>query len=707
MIRLSRLISRLLFPYKHISCSSNGAVYMLRYHRYKSDSFRDGDGIITIDVPRPIAADLNGDGKPEIVAAVPGGRIHVLAPREHGNGFAPALLLGEVDLQEVWKDLGKNALESQEIVAFTVGYLTAKSKEFVRSPRKAVIGLVTSKGSVLLLDHNLKTLWVEELEHTASKDDRSWHVDHASILVTEHAANKDDKGMVVVGARIEAVDSKGVVDKLLNTHEGHGRDHLEGLHEVDGDSLHQYSYYAFNGNAGKRKWQHRPSDFHPDFQDGLLPTESSLHARAQLNEGIHHGETSCRNYRESILRALPHVWNAKYDSKLVLSHFRRHRSHSGQQKHTVGQAQMNHERLPSKLDPQLVPEPSSGLIGGRKRMRFHPNVVLAHTEEGIEALHLFSGRTVCRLPLQSGVVHADVNGDGIPDHIHAVGGNLRGLMQEAASEGTDVIGSHNRLLYCSATVSSGIPTRYRLWNGTICRHTVLGLHSASRDGIVLGVAPAAVLPDYGNVRKSSQKEISSLRRRNNVYFLNSVGDLSGYSSWGELMWQVSTGATWDVVPLGEDGQIIIDSDQDPENSKEDPSSEVPTLLPMTLRRHSTPTVILAAGRSYAAIVSERGHILASLSLPSSPIQPLNVIDYNLDGYMDVVLVAKEGLYGWTQVRRPGSISFGALVACLIVVMLAVFITQQSFGGQHAEAIREDGFWLKTRTARGRSTDRID
>jgi hypothetical protein len=678
-----------------------------RYHRYKSDSFRDGDGLITVDLPRPIAADLNGDGKPEIIAAVPGGRLHVLAPREHGNGFAPALLLGEVDLQEVWKDLGKNALESQEVVALTVGYLTAKTKEFVRSPRKAVIGLVTSTGSVLLLDHNLKTLWIKELKHNV-KDDRSWHLDQASILVTEHAGNTGDKGTVVVGARIKTVDSKGVVDKLLEKHEGHGRDRLEGLREVDGDSSHQYSYYAFNGNAGERKWQHRPSDFHPEiagFQHVSLPTESSLHAQAQLNEGTHHGETSCRNYRESILRALPHVWNAHYDSKLVLSHFRRHRSHSGQQKHTVGQAQMNHERFPSKFDPQLVPEPSSGSIRGRKRMQFHPNVVLAHTEEGIEALHLYSGRTVCRLPLQSGVVHADVNGDGIPDHIHAVGGNLRGLMHEAASEGTDVIGSHNRLLYCSATVSSGIPTRYRLWNGTICRHTVLGLHSASRDGIVLGVAPAAVLPDYGSGRKLSQED--SLRRRNNVYFLNSVGDLSGYSSRGELLWQVSTGATWHVVPVGEDGHIIIDSDQDPDNSKENPSTEVPTLLSMTLRRHSTPTVILAAGSSYAAIVSERGHILASLSLPSYPIQPLSTIDFNLDGYMDIVLVAKEGLYGWTQVRRPGSVSFGGLVACLIVVMLAVFITQQSFGGQHEETTREDGFMAKTRTARGRSTDRID
>lgn len=656
----------------------------------------------TAFLPRPIPADLNGDGKPEIIAAVPGGRIQVLAPREHGNGFAPALLLGEIDLQEIPKDLGKrDQMASHEVVASTVGYLTAKTTDFVRSPRKAAIGLVTSKGRVILLDHNLKILWVEELERNLSEN-RTWHVEQASILLTEHAANKGDKGMVVVGARMTSVDSRDIVDTLLEKHEGHGRERSEGLHEVNSDSLHQHSYYAFSGDTGKRVWQHKPSDYHPEiatFQDGSGISDVSLHAQAQREEGMHSGEASCRNYRESVLRALPHVWNAPYDSRLALSHFRRHQSHAGQQRHTVGQVQMNRDRRLSKPDFQIaVNEGSSqlgsGWVGDGKKVPFHPNVVLAHTEEGLEVFHLFSGRTVCRLPLQAGVVHADVNGDGIPDHIHAVGGTVDDLMREAASDSTDATRSHERLRFCSATVTSGIPVRYQLWNGTICRHTVVGLHSAARDGTVLGVAPPAVLPDY------------ALRRRNNVFFLNSEGDLSGFSSWGELLWQVPTGATWNVVPVGEDGQLLMESDQEGDSSVGSPP-DAPTLLAMSLRRHSTPTVVLAAGSSHAVIVSERGHILSSFRLPSAPEQPLVVADFNLDGYMDIVMVTDDGLYGWTQVRRPGSISYGALVACLIAAMLAVFVTQQSFEGHSGEASSEDGFYLKYKTAKGRSTDRID
>ena len=58
---------------------------------------------------------------------------------------------------------------------------------------------------------------------------------------------------------------------------------------------------------------------------------------------------------------------------------------------------------------------------GRAHAPTPPNVVVAHLEEGIEAIHLYSGRTVCRLPLQSLSLHVDLNGDGIPDHVHAVG----------------------------------------------------------------------------------------------------------------------------------------------------------------------------------------------------------------------------------------------------------------------------------------------
>lgn len=41
-----------------------------------------------------------------------------------------------------------------------------------------------------------------------------------------------------------------------------------------------------------------------------------------------------------------------------------------------------------------------------------PNVLVAHLRDGIEAIHLYTGRTVCRLLLQTPELHVDINADG-------------------------------------------------------------------------------------------------------------------------------------------------------------------------------------------------------------------------------------------------------------------------------------------------------
>lgn len=53
-----------------------------------------------------------------------------------------------------------------------------------------------------------------------------------------------------------------------------------------------------------------------------------------------------------------------------------------------------------------------------------PNVWVAHLRDGIEAVELGSGRTVCKLHLASPGLHTDLDGDGVLDHVQASGGGL-------------------------------------------------------------------------------------------------------------------------------------------------------------------------------------------------------------------------------------------------------------------------------------------
>jgi len=123
---------------------------------------------------------------------------------------------------------------------------------------------------------------------------------------------------------------------------------------------------------------------------------------------------------------------------------------------------------------------------------------------------------------------------------------------------------------------------------------------------------------------------------------------------------------------------------------------VPTLMPLPLRKHAIPSALLVAGSDLASIVSEHGRELLSFALPETPLQKLSAVDFNLDSYTDIILISHEGIYAWAQVRRPGAVPFSALVGGLVVILLAVFITQQQGTGP-----------VEAGKPKGRSTDRID
>lgn len=648
-----------------------------------------------------LQADLNGDGKPEVLSATPNGVLLVLAPRRPGDGFAPALVLSEIDLRTLVNSRGPVS-----VMALSTGYITPRPTDLVRALRKQVVVAVTNTGHVVVLDHNLKVMWKQDLNDHMPTDGK---LEEVAVLITEHAVNKGDRGLVVIGARAEPdtladdveeddfLEEEIIAEGLERTME-YGRKKEKKLHEVGGDggaSGRHFSYFAFSGDAGHLRWKHEAVDFHRDMaglQEATVSTQHSLRAAAQLQEGVHYGEASCRDYREAVLSSLPHSWFTSRDTKLHLAHFHRHRAHQGAQKEqlsTLASQRQRSRQPPTQNQPGALSPPLAASVAGKRQAHPPPNVIVAHVEEGIEAVHLFSGRTVCRLYLDPYALHVDLNGDGIPDHVHAIGGDAAMLAQQAAEEDADEARAHRRHKYCSAVVTSGIPPKMPLFNGTICRPMRFGLRRARKLGFI-DVAPPAALPVPGRGGHYRQQV---LRQKTNAVFLTSRGDLTSYSSSGDLLWQVMSSAFWKPGTIVE--QINPDSMDD--DSSNEIEAEVidaePTLVPMALRRHAIPSVILAAGDHEATLVSEHGHELASFELPEMPIQPLVVTDFNMDGYNDIVVVGREGLYGWAQVRRPGAVPFSALIGVLIVTMLTVFVMQQGF--------------MQTGAKKGRSTDRVD
>ncbi|XP_034683442.1 uncharacterized protein LOC117912818 [Vitis riparia] len=633
-------------------------------------------------LPPPLVADLNGDGKKEVLVATHDAKIQVLEPhaRRVDEGFSEARVLAEISLlpDKIRISSGRRA------VAMATGVVDRHYKQ--GQPQKQVLVVVTSGWSVMCFDHNLNKLWEanlqEDFPHNA-------HHREIAISISNYTLKHGDAGLVIVGGRMEMLphiymdpfEVIGMAEKNAEQHRGSANE-KEASENAGTVDLRHFAFYAFAGRSGAVRWMRKNENIQTLSSDAsqLIPQHNyKLDAHA-LNTR-HPGEFECREFRESILGVMPHHWDRREDTLLKLAHFRRHKRKT--LKKTQGKStnypfhkpEENHP--PGKDDTKKIsnligkaakyassakskkPLPYVPTITNYTQLWWVPNVVVAHQREGIEAVHLPTGRTICKLHLQEGGLHADINGDGVLDHVQVVGGN--------GAEQTIVSGSMEVLRPCWAVATSGVPVREQLFNASICHHSPFNLFqhgefsrsfSRTPDLGSLEVATPILIPrnDGHRHRKGSHGDI---------IFLTNRGEVTSYSPglhghdaiW---QWQLLTGATWSNLPS-------------PSGMME--SMVVPTLKAFSLRAHDNRELILAAGDQEAIMMSPGGSLLTSVELPAAPTHALICEDFSNDGLTDLILVTSNGVYGFVQTRQPGALFFSTLVGCLIVVMGVIFVTQ--------------------------------
>ncbi|XP_021718102.1 uncharacterized protein LOC110685869 [Chenopodium quinoa] len=635
-------------------------------------------------LPPPIVADLNGDGKIEVLVATHDAKIQVLEPHASraDEGFSEARVLAEVTLlpDKVRVASGRRA------VAMATGVIDRNYRK--GQPRKQVLVVVTSGWSVMCFDHNLKKLWEANLQEDFPHNALHREV---AISISNYTIKHGDTGLIIVGGRMEVqphifldpFEEMGMAEKNAEQHRRSAGE-TESVENNEVVDLRHFAFYAFAGKSGQRRWSRKNEKIEAQSPDAsmLIPQHNykldahSLHSR-------HPGEFECREFRESILGVMPHHWDRREDTSFQLAHFRRHKRktlkklsgkktnypfHKPEEHHPPGKdstkkisnmiGKAANYAGSSKKNKAMPYVPT---ITNLTQLWWVPNVVVAHEKEGIEALHLASGRTLCKLQLQEGGLHADINGDGVLDHVQVVGGN--------GAEQTVVSGSMEVLRPCWAIATSGVPVREQLFNASICHHYSpfnLFQHGEfsrgfgrAQDVSSLEVATPILIPrdDGHHHRKGSHGD---------VIFLTSRGEVTSYSP-GEhgheavWQWQIMTGATWSNLPspsgMMESGNVV------------------PTLKLFSLRVHDNRQLILVAGDQEAIVISVDGSILTTLELPAPPTHALVSSDFSNDGLNDIILVTANGVYGFVQSRQPGALFFSTLVGCLIVVMGVIFVTQ--------------------------------
>lgn len=665
----------------------------------------------------PVVTDLDGDGSKEVIMITRDHQLKVFnaeAPNgDHREVFIPEEL-ASVRLSSLNLQKGKTP------VALKTGYVVPYSEDVERSQ---VIVVVLEDWSVICYDATLKVLWEKAVAHKTHELDTmidKFRIDQVAVMIAPISIREGVSGVVVVGANMalrEAHEDIRVEHESEQMHSG-DEDHPE-MHARA--SLEHFSLYALDASNGHVVWLHDGLEMKPEDFVKSLPMNALRLDRRDLQPQVHHapGISDWTIFRQSLLAQLPHSWQSVANTALSLAHFERR--HLGARSVSSGQARRS---LGTKtgtrsggigLAGALGPSDSKGkavagagagagkrpgvgetaasakrdagrLVSGHGRFTGietpplaasavlphdasehteHPNVLVAHTKNGLEVIALKSGLPMTSLALSPGRAYADVDGDGVVDTLI--------VLEKAADVQTHgyslpAAGGHagsGGLQHCSLMVLSGLPTQAQLFNGSLC---------ANRNSLNdPAVTPSRyqgsrrTLPDRISatqplvVRTVDPRTLMESRVRDVVVAIN-TGILTCFSGTGVFKWQLRNLPLWSLsededVNAPFSGASLLHFDADATRVEEGGSHD-------SVHAH-----LLVTGESSLTLVSREGSILASADIPSPGPLTLPVLgDFDSDGVVDIIIVTEDSLLGY-RVQVTTS-SRGLFVALMVLSGIA-------------------------------------
>lgn len=335
-----------------------------------------------------------------------------------------------------------------------------------------------------------------------------------------------------------------------------------------------------------------------------------------------------------------------------------------------------------------------------------PNAIVAHLKDGLEILHLYSGRPLCRIGLPTRQVHVDVNGDGVVDHIQAVAGHFQagGTLatgKEEISRATRHMGledteEHKNTPKCLALVTSGIPSGRALFNLSLCQNhwtNVMRFNSLHLDGMMLdrkigtseeeqsiSVAHPLVIPENSGPKLLAAGSLggvtsSSSATRYHTYFLINSGLVTGVNHDGSEVWRVQTKAAWSTEANDAEGGESVEAKRNALLAH----SFLPTLTPYTFTHDASVSHLLAVGSNSLSLLSVDGAVLADASLGGLDVSVHEPVlgDVNGDGINDVIITTANRYLIFAVHRRVSTALYTILLGMLVVLLLMVLAFKMS------------------------------
>ena len=621
-------------------------------------------------LPPPLVTDIDGDGQMDVVLVTkePGIKLLDKVGLQYRTGKKGDFQAAPPKYEATLLSSIVRLSAGRQPAALASGYIDPPPKDPVTLRRQVVV-VVTQDWTVLCFDEKLKLMWESNLQDFVPDD---FYHREIGVSITPVGVFKGDRGMVIVAgstrheltvggdeyweeheaeAAAEAAAAAGGDptkippaaatagaaddDEAAADEEENPQDEL--LIEQD---VHHFSYYAVEGSRGGLRWSHEAGDYETTVmdEDNNLSPQHNYKLDVQSNEQ-HQDEVDWRQYRDSVLHSLPHSWRRRDDTWLELKHFAKQR----RQKPTKGASGGGSSATDSSLldgaaaAAEILARPLSagGSAGSASGPVIGPaapppNVIVAHRADGLDVVHLFSGRLLCQVRLMQGT-HADVNRDGTIDHLYSLAGHdlaSRSVHDRVAAG----IASSPELLGsvpapgCMAVATSGVPVHDHLFNASVCpskkdrgfQGTNKGWQSGSPgplDAVDPVVIPSVEVPG----------KLDSV-------FLLSNGRVTSLGPKGERNWQTQTSAVWRKA------HIMLATGDNHEAGLRSDSVAVASLHFVNL--HAERNIeeaddddlqLLAVGDSNLALLATDGRVRATMGLPQQPVGSPIMGDFNDDG----------------------------------------------------------------------------
>jgi len=619
----------------------------------------------------PVITDLEGDGNKEVVYITKDLQLKVIsadAPNnDHSEIYTPEELAA-VRLSSL------NVQKGRIPVALKTGYVQPYSQTKERSQ---VIIVVREDWTVTCFDSNLNVLWEKAVAHKTHELDTlidKFSIDEVSVFLAPLSIAEGSTGMVIVGASMSLRDDTEVdIEFGLDMNEDANKEHPD-MHARA--MLEHFSVYALDASTGHVLWRHDGLDVRPEQFIRSLPQHAYELDVADLSTKAHHapGINDWTIFRQSLIAELPHDWHGRDDTSLRMAHFeRRHmgaRSNnpnapkskagsggkifggggSGARKGgggsgNGGDGSRKKENSGRQLGPKAGGEgrftgvetpplsQNAMLPHDAAEHTEYPNVLVAHTKNGLEVIALRTGIPITSLALTAGNTYADLDGDGVVDAVLVLESQ-----QDVAAHGEAFSHEGGELQHCAVMAISGLPPRSQLFNGTICsrRNSLQDPLSNKHSGG--GVSDNTKMPAYVSAaspvvfRAVDPRTLLESKTKDLIIAIN-TGIVTCYSGTGVFKWQTKGAPTWDT---DDDESVAYAMHFDSDSSRVDDMG----------KHDNIHAQLLVMGDHSMSLISREGIILAVAEIPKRPIARPVIGDFDSDGVTDVIVYTEDAILGY-------------------------------------------------------------